>query len=322
MPSIVTHYILAKEAILNMRSHLSKLIEDHPKEFNIGSSGPDFFFYYNCLPWTNQKDGRRVAYFGSVIHAHSINDFFKMVFTTINNNPSPQAISHVAGLLCHWAMDKTCHPYIFYVTNGQPLSSFYHREAESTIDSILLKRKLNQTTTTFKPYTIVNYDLETVEALYQVYSPALKMVYNLDLDKNTVARALQHFYKAQRYLYDPKDIKKRIISTFETKISFIPRFISSMILPKSPLDPLDLLNEHHKPWHHPCTNEISTESFIELYDNSLEVAKEALELFNQYILHQVSLDDLLAYIGNQSFETALSTYRKMEYADCIFTQKR
>ena len=318
MPSLITHYIFADEAIKDMNNHLSSIVKGHPKEFNIGSSGPDFFFYYNALPWTNQKKGRIVANYGSLVHAQRINDFFKEVFIEARDNPNHHMISHIAGLLCHWSMDKVCHPYIFYSTNGSTKSSYYHRQFESHLDTLVLNLKYQKDTTTFKGYELLVYDDQTIKAIYNCYFNPLLKVYNITIDSKLIARALNHFYTAQKLMYDPNGKKKKTFETIEEKVSFIPPFISSMIVPKDLSDPYDILNNLHRTWRHPVTNEASNQSFMELYDVALHEANTVLNLFNDYLLKKKNIDDLLDCINNQSFETGLSTNEKMIYSDCVY----
>ncbi|MFI3284059.1 MAG: zinc dependent phospholipase C family protein [Erysipelotrichaceae bacterium] len=320
MPSITTHYLLGKDALEKVDAALLSIIHEYPKLFNIGTSGPDFFFYYNALPWLDQKEAAKVSHYGSLVHSHYINEFFKEVFTQIAVNKDPAVISHVAGLLCHWAMDKTCHPYIFYQTEGDKLSAYYHRQFESTLDTLILNKLKNINLKDFKPYDIVVYDETCVDGIYNAYQSALNKVFDIQLEEKIVETALKHFYQAQKLLYDKQGFKKKNFEKIEKHLLKKPFLLSCMMAPTSTVDEYDILNLSHQVWRHPVTGMACSKSFLDLYQESLDTAQTVLHLFNQFLNDNQTMPSLLAYIDNQSFETGLSTYQELAFNDCIYTR--
>ncbi len=317
MPSMITHYLLAEDAYFNLNNNLSNIIKDNYQTFSIGSNGPDIFFYYNCFPWLDQNKAKEVINYGSQIHAYKINEFFEALLKNVKLLNNESSIAHTAGLLCHWAMDKVCHPYIFYKTNGQPLSKYYHRQFESTLDTLVLKHYKHLTPASFKGYKLLVHDDKIADGILKVYQHPLKKVHNLNLTFDEVKRSLSHFYKSQKLLYDPKGTKKKYAEQIENKIIKFPYAFSSMIVPKDYHINLDIMNESKHVWLHPTTGVKHNESLYDLYELSKKTAIKVLELFNDYLTND-DLTQILAYINNQSFETGLGYYDEFKYSLCIY----
>lgn len=319
MPSLITHELFGREVCRDLPIQLEKIIQQNIEEFSIGTSGPDLFFYYNAWPWKNQKDAQHIAAMGGKIHSHKIHEFFKQVFEECKEHQTQEKISYISGLLCHWALDKEAHPYIFNQTessNGGN-SSLYHRRFESHLDYLMLKLIKNQTPREYPGYKLLKYDQNTVDAVLEIYKNPLHDIYQEDVDCKIIETCLKDFYQIQKILFDPKNTKKKLLFGFEKNILKKPYVFTSMIVPLDD-DNLDILNSTHRTWHHPCTNKISTRSFVDIFNDSIHLGQEVCTYFFRYLKNESELDELMSFINNQSFETGLSIESTMRYFDCIY----
>lgn len=319
MPSLITHELFGKEVCRSLPPQLSKIIASNTQEFSIGTSGPDLFFYYNAWPWMNQTEAHKIATIGSAIHQHHIHDFFKAVFEQVKLHQTQEKISYVAGLLCHWALDKEAHPYIFYQTESTKggNSSLYHRAFESHLDYLMLQLIRGVSVKDYPGYKLLSYDNKSVDAIFEVYHQPLQDVYHFDLDTKCIETCLKHFYGIQKVLYDPKGFRRKVFSQIETKLIHQPDLITSMVIPLAE-DHLDILNNAKQEWHHPCTNKASTQSFVELFNQAIPIGQEVCTEFFNYLKGQCELEELMALINNQSFETGLSIDCPMKHFNCIY----
>lgn len=322
MPSLITHELYGKEVCRSLPPQLTKIIESNIEEFSIGTSGPDLFFYYNAWPWMNQENARKVAGIGSAIHNHHIHDFFKSVFEHVKTHQSQEKISYVAGLLCHWALDKETHPYIFYQTESTKNndSSIYHRRFESHLDYLMLQLIRGLTPKEYPGYKFLTYDKQCSKAIFDVYQLPVKEVYHIDLDEMCIDTCLKHFYGIQKMLYDPNGVRRKLFHQIDTKILHKPDMITSMIVPQKD-EPLDILNTSKQEWHHPCTNKPSNKSFVELFNQAIPIGQEVCTEFFNYLKGTTELETCMALINNQSFETGLSVESTMKYFDCIYERE-
>lgn len=314
MPSIVTHYLMAEKTYNKLGvNKLKKIIKEHYQLFSFASNGPDLFFYYNVYPWMNQKKAKEIASIGSELHSKNINAFFSCLLDKDNLQSHPAQIAYLAGLLCHWALDMKCHPYIFYYSEtNDKHSNYYHRNMESNLDSMMLKRIKDKTVKDFKVQSIVAFDKKDIGVVYDFYSKPLKKIYGIDIDENIIDNCMHMFYSLQKHLYDKTGIKNAISEGFE-KITKIKSQPLSMIVPKNYNDYHDLLNLNHDVWYHPVTKEASRKSFLDLFNEAINLAEMLLELLNDYIFGDLDKDEILKIIDNKTYDTGLNFKGEMQY---------
>ena len=77
------------------------------------------------------------------------------------------------------------------------------------------------------------------------------------------------------------------------------------------IDP-ELANVSHHTWHHPVTNEKSTNSFEDLYNDALKKTEKIIQETEKYFDNKILKEELLNLIGNQSYTTGLPCDNKNE----------
>ena len=165
MPNIITHTVFAEDVLYSILSpRLKELIKEELPLFYIGSNGPDFLFFYHVKPWEAHKS-HKLNRLGSKVHKQGINAFYEEAISCIkhqrNRRIQQRMFVYLLGHLCHWALDKTTHPYIFYRTgNCKGQSASYHHRLESMIDTEMLLRKKQKTIVQYPPYDIVKTNNE------------------------------------------------------------------------------------------------------------------------------------------------------------------
>lgn len=318
MPNVITHALQGREVVRGVSGGLEKIIQRNMQLFSMGTSGPDFFFYYNAYPWMDQKKAKEVSNIGNKIHSSHINRFFSEVFTEVKNHQTQEKISYVCGLLCHWSLDKVAHPYIFY--RSDDITPYEHRRFESHLDYIMLTI-VGKSISEFPSYQQVDHTDAMISVVSDVYCHAVNTVYGVLCDYRMVKKSFSHFKSIQRLLFDPTGKKLTFFYSLEKNILKKPHAFSSMIVPLQP-DELDILNSKKKTWYHPCTKTERNESFVELFNTSIAVGIEVCNLFYSYLKNDVSLEDCLSFINNQSYETGLSYECEMKFFDCIYANKQ
>jgi hypothetical protein len=74
MPSLLTHYLCGNEMLKVLQNEdLINIITKYRQIFNIGTQGPDIFFYYRVWPWLDSKGINKL---GERMHVEKVNDFF------------------------------------------------------------------------------------------------------------------------------------------------------------------------------------------------------------------------------------------------------
>ena len=77
MPDLITHYLFAQEIINDLKK---ELILNHLATYNLGSSGPDYFFYYHISTLFKKENRHQITQFGHMMHNKNIDQFFEESF--------------------------------------------------------------------------------------------------------------------------------------------------------------------------------------------------------------------------------------------------
>lgn len=103
MPASYAHYRFGKLLLPTLPSHVRQTVQRFRRMYDMGLQGPDFFFFYN--PFVTTSTGK----LGSVFHHQTGQEFFPMACKAAT---SDAAKAYLYGLLGHYCLDSSCHPFI------------------------------------------------------------------------------------------------------------------------------------------------------------------------------------------------------------------
>lgn len=322
MPNLITHHIFAQEAAKLLKDkELKECIQQYQQLYGIGSSGPDFLFFYHMCPWDLNKDHTLNA-LGSKIHSSHINDFYAKAINIIQHEKNiklqNKELSYLMGHICHWALDMTTHPYIFYRTgNCRGISASYHHRFESMLDAMMLKKWRQTDIFEYDCSTICDFDQAMLQAIARIYVPITKEIFHQDIKVYQIKECLESWKQIQKLLRDPNNRKTNFLKIME-KMFHQPWMITGHIIPKVIDDTYDVLNLHHKEWKHPCDAQSSTSSFPQLFDEALFLAKEAMEMIYACVKGRADIQELNNLLQNRAYDTGREEGIEMKYFDVIY----
>ena len=62
MPNYITHALCANDALQNfLFKDLKEVIQKNAQVYSMGSSGPDFIFYFRTFPWEDQSLNKEIC---------------------------------------------------------------------------------------------------------------------------------------------------------------------------------------------------------------------------------------------------------------------
>lgn len=323
MPNIITHKIFAEEVLKNMTKHdIRAIIEKYPQSYYIGSNGPDFLFFSHIKPWEAYKN-HTLNRLGSRMHAEHINDFYAVALRCVKQQETQTVketmMAYLFGHLCHWALDKTTHPYIFYRTgNCKGKSAGYHHRFESMMDTMMLDKFKGISIKEFPCYEICEYDEDILKAIARIYVPIAKEVYHVDVKVHDIRETLNSWYDVQKLLYDPNTIKYPLVKGFETIVRQ-PWKITGNIVKAKVDDRYDILNEEKRMWTHPCDATLqSNASFLELFNEAIPTAIAVIEKAYGCIEYDADVNNVMDILKNQAYDTGMDDNKEMRYFDVIY----
>lgn len=131
MPSTYAHYRLGKEIAEVLEGETWHTISMYRQLYLIGLHGPDILFYYKPLK------SNLVNRIGYGMHGRPGIEFFRHAVKVIENkdNKLPY-LAYMYGVMCHFALDVSCHGYIDKKIEESGVS---HAEIEVEFDRMLME---------------------------------------------------------------------------------------------------------------------------------------------------------------------------------------
>lgn len=129
MPSLYAHHRFGVQLLPGLPADVRRPIQRFRGLFDLGLQGPDFFFYHSYLKRTPIVD------LGSALHNQTGREFFARCCQLVRHAPAEEAFAYLYGLLAHYCLDSTCHPYIYAHTGP---GSIVHSVLETEFDRHLL----------------------------------------------------------------------------------------------------------------------------------------------------------------------------------------
>ena len=303
MPDIITHYCLAENVFQRLpdklRSSLCRKVYDHT------AAGPDVWFSYRF--WNGkQKQDKHLR--GGQMHREKTGEFLLALAERCRISHDRQMLfSYLAGYLCHYAMDKTAHPYIVYRTgqyDGTQETRKYrgnHTLLERAIDHRY--RKAWGKSMWSAPIT---GRILRMKRIPESIADDLDAVYAAVYGWENVTKDLDIAVWDQKFFYflvqDPTGVLNQIVKYADNGISEQEYF--SLSYAGRDQGELDILNDKKREWQHPCDPAIrSDESFAELFSRASILAEKLILSAESYISGENG--SFPQFLGSDSYETGL-----------------
>ncbi len=317
MPGCITHYMFAKDCLDKLNNNeLKNTLDENINIFFLGSCGPNFFEYHNNVPSIFSKN---LANISNLIHNKNIDLFFEdMINYSINNpyikfifnknNFTDICISYFCGFLSHYLLDRSLHPYIFYLQDKlkdqYKLKSYtsLHKSIETNIDSIFLYKLKKLTPKEYIKIIDINISNDEKLILCDMYNFLIKSSFNKDVSYNDIKSSLNTFKYTQTKLIFSNGFHSKIF-LFTKNLLCKTGYIESKTYSKYNNCVNDLLNEKNSIWTDPFSNKSSNESVINIYNDALLLYQEIINIFSKYIHNKNKMMDILNKIDNKSYIT-------------------
>lgn len=285
MPAFSTHYLFAEELAGSLETPAGFSLNKNC--LYIGAQGPDIFFFHRALPWQKGKTLRKA---GSAMHREKCGRIIDCFAEYIDGLDEPDAAkSYVYGFIMHYALDRICHPYIYFIQNtitqkfGKMNPNSVHNMIELSLDSLLLSEKKNAA----KPKelateSMLDFNQEELRECSSVLASAGKLFEPCGFSAADAACAVKDTRAAQRLLYDASGRRERFLKLAERlAFPFTKNFRISSFLRTNDLEKaVKYANINNRKWRSPYSGEVRSESFAELYELAKADAAEMIKRFN------------------------------------------
>lgn len=294
MPGFLTHY-LGGQAVLARLPEEMKIAEQHGRIFNLGTQGPDIFFYY--APGFLRAGSRGI---GSDIHRADFGPFFMHMARWVRQET---VYAYLAGFLVHYALDAVAHPFVNASTQAEGITAMQesaaHRHFETACDVLMLARLTGLKPAALRQWELIEAPAEHKQLAAIVFSEGVQKVYNHKLSPQSVYQAMTHMAKLTRLLHSPNGRRKKIAAFIEDR-TINARILSVMVHMQEITDGRDYLNLSRAYWNAHTTR---CESFTELFEAAVTRATDLIRALHAYRCGTLRHRELAARIGNYSLST-------------------
>ncbi|MDR0272819.1 MAG: zinc dependent phospholipase C family protein [Clostridiales bacterium] len=308
MPGFLTHYIAGKAVLNGVSPEIRKKIADE-RLFNLGTQGPDIFFYY--IPGQVLKRSRGIA---QQMHLGGLGLFLGYMARLSKEAEHPEKdtiFAYTAGFLMHYVVDCHAHPYVYAMAfnkNAPKIkNSADHRKFETAIDVALLKLVSGKKPAGINQWELINACKNRLSVSAAALSEGISSVYGRNVPPKTVRRAMKFTINATRFLQSKNGRRKRFMEILEN-ISIREPLYSSMVHMQEISGDRDYLNVKKSPWRTPWAKEDEhhNDSFMERYHAAVEEGTEMLKALYEFVYGDLPPSALAEKIGNRSLKTGMS----------------
>ncbi|MCI6639364.1 MAG: zinc dependent phospholipase C family protein [Pygmaiobacter massiliensis] len=132
MPAAYAHYRFGCQVQERLTQRQCRRIVHERQLFDFGVHGPDLLFYYRPL------SQNMVNQMGQTCHSMTGRQFFDHAAEIFGRHPQKAAArSYLYGAVCHFALDRQCHPY---VAEKEAQGQVSHLAIEASFDRFLMEQ--------------------------------------------------------------------------------------------------------------------------------------------------------------------------------------
>ena len=276
MPAILTHDLFGRGVLEDVTDLLGLRSVGERDAFLLGNQGPDPLFYLRVDPLMHKWSP-----LGGALHECSSAALLvamREAALRLEGHERQLARAYVAGFACHWLLDSTMHPFVYYWQNGltsagvpgldEDAASSVHMEIERDFDEMALHALTGKTVERWRPHErVLQASRDVLAAVDKVYFYVALWVFGRAIDPRTFSTGVVEFRLAQRVFDSPSGRKRSVLATLERAVTRSPySLVSRMSHRARPEDVSDFDNRGHAPWANPFTGQVSTAGFWDLFD--------------------------------------------------------
>lgn len=311
MPAFSTHYLFARELMDQIQAADPDIRLDASAVY-YGTQGPDILFFHRILP---TMPGKSCNPAGSRMHRANPNTLFEAMLAyaqTLEGTQFEQALSYIYGFLCHYALDRIAHPYIYATQYAiirarhiWYLKGVVHNRVEYGIDMLMLRRHLQVASArTFETRDVLSTDSDLLDAMACVLSDAVQNALRLPVTRAQARQAFCDTRAMQSLLTDRHGWKLPVMALLQLPVyPILGPCLTTMLRRKQADTRWDYANDQKEEWAYPADpSRISDESFEELFERAKLDALRLIAAFRESLSGGRALEEA---IGRVSFLTGV-----------------
>lgn len=276
MPAILTHDLFGRGVLEDVTDLLGLRSVGERDAFLLGNQGPDPLFYLRIDPLMHKWSP-----LGGALHEcdpAALLVAMREAALRLEGHERQIARAYVAGFACHWLLDSTMHPFVYFWQNGltaagvpgldESAASNVHMEIERDFDEMALYALTGKTVERWRPHErVLQASRDVLAAVDKVYFYVALWIFGRAIDPRTFSTAVLEFRLVQHVFDSPSGRKRDVLAAVERAVTRGPHsLVRCMSHRARPEETSDFDNREHRPWENPFTHEVATTGFWDLFD--------------------------------------------------------
>lgn len=309
MPAIITHELFGRSVADDVADLMNFRSLDERDAYQLGNQGPDPLFYLVAHPlmakWSKLGNQMHDAAPGLLLVA------MRDAAERLEGRERAIGRAYVAGFCCHWLLDSTMHPFVYYWEGGltragvpgldQSDHQKVHAEVERDWDEMVLYKMLDKTVASWKPYReVLLASPEVLSAIDKIYFYVSLWVFGQPVDPQTFSVSVYEFRLIQHVFYSAGGGKRAVIGAIERLFT---RDRYSLYRAMSHRDRAeatsDFDNRERAAWDNPFTHEVSNDGFWDLF---AQAQARALPVIDEIVISGADVAATRVITADLNFE--------------------
>jgi hypothetical protein len=282
MPALICHYLHAQNVLKAYIQNGGAPVDEDA--FLWGAQGPDFLYTSFSL---SKKRNLALRKLGCLMHEENPLPLFCAMREYMIQHPENSAVrSYFLGFLCHYSLDRTCHPFVYAQIEAlkshypKVKDTFLHGKIETSLDVILLRYESEMLPTEFNLKKAYPNNQSVEKSIASLYASILQNVYQSMYSEKEIMRVEKDCRFVTGLQNDRTGLKKQFFSYLERKHkNFLLSCFFRGIMEDDDLDYANILSSS---WRYPPNSPTEhTESFLQLFESSINESLTFLKGIDQ-----------------------------------------
>ena len=166
-------------------------------------------------------------------------------------------LSYLMGLLAHYTLDTSLHPYVYARTGYDPADPYapkatmgIHFRLEAAIDANLIAQKLGIMPNAFYPEKTMHAEKKEKNSVAEMIAQSVSCCYHLNLKKEAVLDSMFMMQHIVPQFFDRTGRRKKYLSKFEFPI-WEDGLFSNLFVEDAYVGKHGIMNGRNATWYHP-----------------------------------------------------------------------
>ncbi|MDR0697285.1 MAG: zinc dependent phospholipase C family protein [Christensenellaceae bacterium] len=298
MPSNSFHFHFGNVLYTKTTKEIQSQIDADKPAFLFGNQGPDILFYLKVFRGVNNALGTNVH------KSFETQKLIEMSANYIKQNTYHSILPYIYGMLCHYALDKNFHPFVYFREKDNPkfcdknIERFYHVDFESSLDFVCIEEYMGEKSQYYDSTKHLSISKSTAQEIALFYENVFAPIYDPSLKSNELIKCIRYMKMALKVFDDKNGRKLKLFNTLE-KLIKLPGYPRAALRPTHLRADANYMNREHQlyPKYRNMPDQMINLSVDEMFDNAINDALILVSALYNRINFDIPLDDALFAIN-------------------------